>query len=145
MGFIFWCMLTAMWLLDMQCYIYAENAVILSTEISSRIIKFYLFPFLISCGTDFAPHIKLVNIASWQYIIWKPSSSSLSVWSLSFSNFSCFLACTAELYLSIHPTFLNFSLLLQYFSFYCWNFVLALVWPCSLLNFLHHSFCFSSL
>lgn len=46
----------------MQCYIYAENAVILLTEISSRIIKFYLFPFLISCGTDFAPPIKLVNI-----------------------------------------------------------------------------------
>lgn len=107
-----------MWLLDMQYYISAENAVIFLTEISSRIIKFYLFPSLISCGTDSTPHIKLMITVNCQYIIWKPSSSSssLSLWSLSFLKFSYFLVCSFELYLSVHPAFQNFFLLPWYFN-----------------------------
>lgn len=89
MNFIFWCKLTAMCLSDMQYYISVENAVILLTEISSRVIKFYLFPFLISCATDFASHTKLVNTENYQYIIWKPSSSFSLVTQL--FEFFCFL------------------------------------------------------
>lgn len=103
MGFIFWCMLTSMWLLDRQYYTCVENAVILLTEISFRKIKLYLFPFLISCRTDFAPHIKLVSTENCQYIIWKPSSSSPSVWSLSFLNVSCFFSLQCWI-ISIYPS-----------------------------------------
>lgn len=102
-----------MCLSDMQYYISVENAVILLTEISSRVIKFYLFPFFIFCATDFASHIKLVNTENCQYIIWKPSSFSLV--NQLFDVF-CFSVCNVELYLFIHPTFLNFLLLPQYFN-----------------------------
>lgn len=144
MGFIFCCMLSAMQLLDMQYYISVENAVILFTEISCRIMKLYLFSYF--PWYWFCPTYKISEY--WKFPVYYLETFLLLSFSLVTQLFQAVLLFSLQCWIiPIYPSnllelfccYLNISIFLLLKC--CSYFSLALL----ALKFVHHSLCFSCL